>query len=292
LGSAKKTWVRGSEPYVSRATQPCQPFTSLMSRRECLAAISTLALASGCQSSPTSQSAPPAPAPGQQNGGDGGNVASPNDITPEKFGAVGDGITNDSGAFAAMSDFVNARGGGTIVLRKTTYVVGRQASDPTQSTFSFMPSKIIALAGCTNKITIVGNGGRLRCADGLRYGTFDASGQPTSHPLPYLEHGELATPYMAMIKIEKCSGGIEISDLELDGNVTALVIGGPFGDTGRQIQPLDCNSSTTTAPNRSPEFTATTTLWMDCTSAVSSVAPHQARFRMSFSSIMRGRDVA
>src|SRR4051795_2838379 len=212
----------------------------LMTRRECLAAISTLAVASGCQSSPTSPSGMPASAPGQQNGGSGGSgsggsATSSTDITPEKFGAVGDGVTNDTAAFAAMADFVNARGGGTIVLRKTTYVVGKQSADPTQSTYSFMPSKVIALTGCTNKITIVGNGTRLRCAGGLRYGTFDASGQPTTHPLPYLEHGELATPYMAMIKIDKCSGGIEISDLELDGNVTALVIGGLFGDTGRQI---------------------------------------------------------
>jgi hypothetical protein len=135
-----------------------------------------------------------------------------------------------------MAEFVSNSGGGTIVLRRTTYIVGRQAPDPTQSAYSFLPSKIMEFIGCANKITILGNGARLRCADDLRYGTFDAlTGQPTSHSLPYLEHGELATPYMAMIKVEKCSGGIEISDLELDGNVTGLRIGGPFGDTGRQI---------------------------------------------------------
>jgi hypothetical protein len=159
-----------------------------------------------------------------------------NAITPEGFGALGDGSTNDSSAFAAMADYVNKRGGGTIVLRRTTYIVGKQAADPAQSTYSFMPAKIMEFIGCSNKLTIVGNGARLRCADGLRYGTFDgATGQPTYHSLPYLEHGELATPYMAMIKAEKCKGGIEISDLELDGNLAGLVIGGPFGDMGRQI---------------------------------------------------------
>jgi hypothetical protein len=47
--------------------------------------------------------------------------------------------------------------------------------------------------------------------------------------------GERATPYREMIKVEKCSGPIEISDLELDGNIQRQRIGGPFGDTGWQI---------------------------------------------------------
>ena len=41
-------------------------------------------------------------------------------VTPEQFGALGDGRTNDSDAFAAMSAFATARGGGEIVLRRTT----------------------------------------------------------------------------------------------------------------------------------------------------------------------------
>lgn len=47
-------------------------------------------------------------------------------VTPEQFGAAGDGRTNDTLAFAAMSAFVNRNGGGEIVLRPTTYLVGRQ----------------------------------------------------------------------------------------------------------------------------------------------------------------------
>jgi hypothetical protein len=97
---------------------------------------------------------------------------------------------------------------------------------------------------------IRGNGARLRCAPGLRYGTFDpASGAPTQHPMPYFGRGELATPYRAMIQAKGCSGPVEISDLELDGNLPAVRIGGKWGDTGRQIQA----TGIVLANNRGPE---------------------------------------
>ncbi len=90
--------------------------------------------------------------------------------------------------------------------------------------------------GCSKPLAIIGNGARLRCADGLRFGTFDRStGQPTSHAMPYYSLGELASPYISMISAENCSGGVDISNLELDGNLAGLLIGGPFGDTGWQI---------------------------------------------------------
>ena len=156
-------------------------------------------------------------------------------ITPERFGAVGDGQTNDTAAFARMAAFVNRQGWGEISLRPTTYVVGQQTAIR-KSTYAYEPAPILNIIGCSGAITIRGNGARLRCADGLRYGTFDPrTGQATQHPLPYLGSGELASPYQAMINIENCSGPIDISDLELDGNLAGLLIGGPYGDTGWQI---------------------------------------------------------
>lgn len=152
-------------------------------------------------------------------------------VTPEQFGAKGDGVTNDTTAFAEMTDFVNQRRGGTIEFQQTTYIVGRQAPQP-----SYAYENIMDFRGCNKGLTILGNGARLRCASGLRYGTFDlSSGQPTNHPLPYYIRDEVVFPYYAMIIVENCGGPVEISDLELDGNLAELVIGGPFGDTGWQI---------------------------------------------------------
>jgi hypothetical protein len=159
-------------------------------------------------------------------------AAASSQFTPEMFGARGDGRTNDTEAFAAMSEHVNARGGGTIVLRPVTYVIGAQHPVTGNANRSFKPSDIIHLSNCKSPISIRGNGAKLRCAAGLRFGRFDPqSGQP----LPPPEARDLtnqAVPYFAMIHIENCSGAISISDIELDGNLPALWIGGPSGKSG------------------------------------------------------------
>ena len=157
-------------------------------------------------------------------------------LTPEMFGAKGDGVTNDTRAFAELAQVVRANRGGTVELRRTTYIVGDQASAVGGDGYwSYQPREIMNFTGLTRPLVIRGNGARLKCQDGLRYGTFDArTGRATKHPMPFLG-GERATPYTAMINVEKCSGPIEISDLELDGNVQKLRIGGQLGDIGWQI---------------------------------------------------------
>jgi hypothetical protein len=157
-------------------------------------------------------------------------------FTPEAFGARGDGITNDTAAFARLAAAVNAAGGGTVSLRKTTYIVGQQAPSLKENGYySFAPAPILEFLDCSRAVTLIGNGARLRCAPGLRYGTFDRrSGRATRNKLPFTG-SQVATPYSYMIKVQNCSGGVEISDLELDGNLPALSLGGEYGDTGRQI---------------------------------------------------------
>jgi hypothetical protein len=46
-----------------------------------------------------------------------------------------------------------------------------------------------------------------------------------------------------MIHFDTCTGGISFSDLELDGNQSSAILGGGYGDTGRQIS---CNGYTLT----------------------------------------------
>jgi hypothetical protein len=165
-------------------------------------------------------------------------VSSGRVLRPEQFGAVGDGHTDDTDAFAALADFVNRDGGAEIVLRRTTYVVGRQSRTGREG-YAYAPARILEFKGCTGRLVIRGNGARLRCADGLRFGTFNPeTGQATTHTQPHYGSGELATPYMSMIRIEECSGPVEITDLELDGNLRRHQIGGPWGDTGWQLSAI------------------------------------------------------
>src|SRR5438309_2824528 len=212
---------------------------SLLSRRECLAVIGTMAVA-GCDKKLSSSGLITSPAIAKTRSASSTTnrtlVSRPQrTFTPEEFGAAGDGTTNDTDAFARMAAAVNNWGGGTIRFRPLTYIIGKQGPDPT-TPFAFSPSPVLEFKGCAGALTILGNGARLRCEDGLRYGTFDPqTGLPTQHPMPFLGIGEVAFPYRAMILAENCTGPIQIENFELDGNLSGLVIGGPYGDTGRQI---------------------------------------------------------
>lgn len=156
-------------------------------------------------------------------------------FTPEMFGAAGDGVTNDSDAFARMSAAVNAAGGGTVVLRQTTYIVGGQTPD-SSGLWAWAPATIMTFDGCTKSLTIQGNNAILKCADGLKYGTFDpATGLATHNPMPFTGTQQRASPYDSMILIQNCTGQVGIKGIELDGNVGGLNIGGTYGDTGWQI---------------------------------------------------------
>src|SRR3569623_782611 len=158
-------------------------------------------------------------------------------LRPEDFGAKGDGVTNDTDAFARLSAEINRRGGGTIVLRRTTYLVGKQlqTTRPGQQ-WAFNPGIILELKDLVRPLVILGNGARLKCAPGLRYGTFDPrSGARTDRPMPNLRQEEVATPYKAMIWVRGCRAPVSISDVELAGTLAQLPLGGPYGDIGYQL---------------------------------------------------------
>lgn len=158
-------------------------------------------------------------------------------LRPEDFGAVGDGVTNDSHAFAALADYVNSLGGGEILLRKATYVVGGHSPRTSgRDSWAYPPRKIMEFQGLHRPLVIRGNGARLKCQSGLRFGTFHPeSGNSVERPMPNFKRGELASPYRAMIHVRDCSGSVEIGDLELDGNLPELLIGGQYGDRGWQV---------------------------------------------------------
>jgi hypothetical protein len=164
-----------------------------------------------------------------------GSTAS-DEVHVRDFGAVGDGRTNDTDAIRAAARALEARGGGTLVFEKKTYLIGKQARGVQPGKWAFAPSPVVEILRCPRKVTIAGNGAILRCAPGLRYGTFHPrTGAATRNAMPFTNPAELATPYKAAIWLQENRGGVEIRDFELDGRIQDAVIGGPWGDTGWQI---------------------------------------------------------
>ncbi len=155
-------------------------------------------------------------------------------LRPEAFGARGDGATNDSTAFAALSARISAMGGGTVALGAgKTYLVGRQRPD---TETAFVGDPILQFAGLTRPLTIIGNGARLRATPGLRFGAFDAARDaPVHRAQPFYDRRAIAVPYQAMILVRGAGAPVTIRDVELDGNVAAMRLGGRWGDVGWQI---------------------------------------------------------
>jgi hypothetical protein len=154
--------------------------------------------------------------------------------TPEEFGAEGDGVTNDSEAFGALSRRINAAGGGTVSLTPgRTYIVGTQRPAGSRR---FSPKPLLELHDLTRPLAIQGNGARLKAAAGLRFGSFDPhTGEALTSQVPSLDQSLAASPYRAMIIVRGASAPVRISDLELDGNLSGLNVGGRWGDGGWQI---------------------------------------------------------
>lgn len=158
-------------------------------------------------------------------------------LTPEMFGAVGDGRINDTAAFGRLAAAVTKQGGGRIALAPKVYLVGAQRkTGALDRVYSYAPERLLEFDGLEHGLVIEGNGATLRCAPGLRFGSFDpATGEPHQHDMPFFDRSTMATPYRYMIAVARTKGFVRISNLELDGNLRKLKLGSGYGDTGIQI---------------------------------------------------------
>lgn len=153
------------------------------------------------------------------------------------FGAKGDGVHNDTRAFQRAGAAVTAAGSGRLVIPGGTYVVGRQRRVRKGSHLAYEPEPILTVTGCSGPVEIVGDGAALRAADSLRLGSFDPNTGARYDPpeLPFTDYAYRADAYRGMIVVE---GNVDVSiaGVELDGNMDGLVLGGLWGDVGRQCR--------------------------------------------------------
>ncbi len=155
------------------------------------------------------------------------------------YGALGDGVTNDTNAFIAACTVLNAQRGGTLLIPPGVYSVGQQTlAGQTGLGYAYQPSDIIHIANCTYPVVIEGKGAVLRAASGLKYGAFHpVTGQPENTTLPFTS-ADYAARVGRMIQLENNSGGVVINHLELDGNAATLSLGGRWGTlegNGREL---------------------------------------------------------
>jgi len=161
------------------------------------------------------------------------------------YGAKGDGVTNDTLAFYAAAKALQQAGSGTLVIPKATYIVGLQTHGPTpdhplpryrgRDYPYWKEHPIIWLTG-VNGVVIEGNGATLRIASGLRFGAYDLTNGKaiTETPEENVFNRKLTAAVGSVVNITH-SRNLVIRDLEIDGNVDSLDIGGIWSSHGRQM---------------------------------------------------------
>lgn len=154
----------------------------------------------------------------------------------KSFGAKGDGRTNDHEAFQKAAAFFNDRGGnGRLVVSKGTYLVGVQTFHRNPKTGGVYEGQDLLKLDRVKNVTIEGiDSPVIRYRDELRYGSFDpATGKSFSSTGNFFKYDHIAAIRNA-IELNHCEN-ITIINLELNGNSDKFILGGPWGDLGRQL---------------------------------------------------------
>jgi len=152
---------------------------------------------------------------------------------PEDYGAYGNGVNDDTDALYAASQAIQNVGGGVLNLKhNTVYRVGKQIHVNNEYPY-YQNQPIIDIFNATKRVQIIGNGATLKVNDNLRFGSFDKDTGVSYWPsLPFTDY-DYRIDIGKIINIQNNSK-VEICDLNVDGNIEELTLGGYWGDKGRQ----------------------------------------------------------
>jgi parallel beta helix pectate lyase-like protein len=180
-------------------------------------------------------------------GGVIGNVQSQTlrSVSVTDFAADPKGVKNSTTAFQAAAAAINAAGGGTLVIPPGIYIVGEQQfAGASGKGYAYKAEPILSITGCTKPVIIEGNGAIMKAANGLKFGSFDPVTGAVYNParMPFTDGNYLANAYIGMIQLSNNTGGVTVRNLELDGNIANIALGGTWGDTGRQCGAIGLNA--------------------------------------------------
>jgi hypothetical protein len=154
----------------------------------------------------------------------------------KSFGAKGNGKTNDSEAFQKAAAYFNDRGGnGKLTISKGIYIIGKQTFTGGQAKKPAYYGEDILHFTRIKNFNIEGkSSASLKYIDSLRFGAFDPdTGEPYEHGKNLFVKYAYSAFVGTCFYFDNCSN-ISISNLTLDGNNGHMILGGIFGDVGRQ----------------------------------------------------------
>lgn len=143
-------------------------------------------------------------------------------------------------AFVNAASAINATGGGRLIVPKkkdgTPWLVGKQTINPSPNPsepYYQNDGPAMDLQNCSG--VIIDLYGEIKLNDGLRFGSFDPLTGVASGSIQ--TGGEYAAQIGHVLNVESCSN-VQINNFNADGNLSNLIIGGKFGDTGWQTQSI------------------------------------------------------
>jgi hypothetical protein len=153
------------------------------------------------------------------------------------FGAVGDGVTNNTEAFQKASAYLLANGG-TLIIDPGSYVVGKQRLSGSYTAGSaYFAEPILSFIDAKKPIVVLGYKATLKAADGLKFGSFNPiTGEKDSIRKVGNNSSYYASAF-TFFNVVRCVS-ITIKGITLDGNSAKLNIGPAFGPDGIQLAAL------------------------------------------------------
>lgn len=153
------------------------------------------------------------------------------------YGADPTGVLNSTDAFVAASAQIEAQDGGKLVIPRGTYTVGEQTfAGATGLGYSYRGVAIIKIQNCTKPVVIEFQGVVMKLAPGLKYGSFDPVTGAVYNPpsMPFLDFDYRGD--VGVMLFSNNNANLSVTGaVEMDGNSASMIIGGTWGDTGRQL---------------------------------------------------------